>query len=301
MSSSSTLRTPSRVSASLSRVCEAASTKRVSRRLSMISACFSVQSPWITLTKSYTTRRSQPMIRSRLRRPTSKSITATFLRWRARPQARLALVVVLPTPPLPEVTTITSAVRPWASVSLVDPACGSATAVFSSMCMSGELLDAQPVLVQPDLHRLAAQVPGNLLHHLVLAGDGDQFGVELTAEDAGGAVALGAGQRAAAQGPVDVHRAVGDDLGAGAHGGGDDQVPPLGIDLLAGTHRLAMHQPGGRGGAGRDGGRRRLRYRRGGCRGRFRRGPGGARALVLGAKLGQHRQVQLARQLLDGI
>src|SRR3990167_4094256 len=55
--------------------------------------------------RSYTTRRSQPMMRSRLRRPTSKSITAVFLPRRARPVAKLALVVVLPTPPLPEVTT----------------------------------------------------------------------------------------------------------------------------------------------------------------------------------------------------
>src|SRR5690606_27991471 len=204
MSSSSTLRTPSRVSASLSRVCEAASTNRLSNRLSLISACFSVQSPWITLTKSYTTRRSQPMIRSRLRRPTSKSITATFFPCRASPQARLALVVVLPTPPLPEVTTITSAVRPPASASVAGSACGSATAVLSSFCMSGELLDAQPVLVQPDLHRLAAQVRGDVLHHLVLAGDRDQLGVEFSAEDAGVAVAPGAGQRAAAQRPVDV-------------------------------------------------------------------------------------------------
>jgi hypothetical protein len=45
------------------------------------------------------------MIRSRLRRPTSKSITAVFLPASARPDAKLALVVVLPTPPLPEVTT----------------------------------------------------------------------------------------------------------------------------------------------------------------------------------------------------
>src|SRR3546814_2964850 len=49
------------------------------------------------------------MIRSRLRRPTSKSITTTFLPRRARPHARLALLVVLPTPPLPDVTTMISA------------------------------------------------------------------------------------------------------------------------------------------------------------------------------------------------
>src|SRR3546814_3885552 len=42
-------------------------------------------------------------------RSTSKSITTTFLPRRARPHARLALVVVLPTPPLPDLTTMISA------------------------------------------------------------------------------------------------------------------------------------------------------------------------------------------------
>jgi hypothetical protein len=45
------------------------------------------------------------MMRSRLRRPTSKSITAVLWPLSASPDANAALVVVLPTPPLPEVTT----------------------------------------------------------------------------------------------------------------------------------------------------------------------------------------------------
>jgi hypothetical protein len=45
------------------------------------------------------------MIKSRLRKPTSKSITTVLWpRW-AKPVAKDALVVVLPTPPLPDVTT----------------------------------------------------------------------------------------------------------------------------------------------------------------------------------------------------
>src|SRR5260221_13123028 len=65
----------------------------------------------MTLMKSKTTRRSQPMMRSRLRNPTSKSMTTVFLpRW-ASPVANAAAVVVLPTPPLPEVTTTTCAKR----------------------------------------------------------------------------------------------------------------------------------------------------------------------------------------------
>jgi len=45
-----------------------------------------------------------------LRRPTSKSMTVVLCPRSARPQAKLALVVVLPTPPLPEVTTMILAI-----------------------------------------------------------------------------------------------------------------------------------------------------------------------------------------------
>ena len=50
------------------------------------------------------------MIRSRLRKPTSKSITAVLWPRNASPEAKLALVVVLPTPPLPDVTTMILAI-----------------------------------------------------------------------------------------------------------------------------------------------------------------------------------------------
>ena len=101
-----TFSTPSWCRASLSRVCDAARTNRLSHCLSLIRAWCKLASPWITLIRSYTTRRSQPMIRSRLRRPTSKSMTAVLWPRSAKPAAKLALVVVLPTPPFPEVTTI---------------------------------------------------------------------------------------------------------------------------------------------------------------------------------------------------
>ena len=97
--------TPSLVRASLSRVWEAARTNKLSHCLSLIRAWFKVASPLITLMKSYTTRRSHPMIKSRFRKPTSKSITTVLKPRKARPDEKLALVVVLPTPPLPEVTT----------------------------------------------------------------------------------------------------------------------------------------------------------------------------------------------------
>ena len=50
--SSMTRATPSSVSASLSRVCEAGSRKSVSMRLSQMRACGSLAAPWMTSTKS---------------------------------------------------------------------------------------------------------------------------------------------------------------------------------------------------------------------------------------------------------
>src|SRR5690606_16369380 len=272
----STFSTPSLVSASLSRVCEAASTNRLSKRLSLISACRSDASPWTTLTKSYTTRRSQPMMRSRLRRPTSKSMTTTFLPRRARPLARLALLVVLPTPPLPEVTTMISA-----KTRLL---CGPP---------SVECGDLEFFVVQPDLHRLAVQLLRDIFQHFVVSGHGHQLGMEGAAEDARLGIALGTGQGAAAQRAIDVDRAVGDHLGAGAYLGQHGQVAVLGVQLLARAHGCGLDQPrGGIGARGRRGG--------GGGLGRLARcglGLAGRRRLmascdrlVLGPELGQHRQ-----------
>jgi hypothetical protein len=93
---------------------------------------------------------------------------------RARPVAMLALVVVLPTPPLPEVTTMISD-----------------------------------------------------------KGYRDQFGLKVQAVDARRAIAPGPGQGAAAQRTVDMHRAVGDDLGAGADIADNHQVAATRVDLLA--------------------------------------------------------------------
>src|ERR1700674_1392531 len=70
-------------------------------------ACGSLAVPWTTLIRSNTTRRSAPMMRSRLRSPTSKSTTTPFFPARASAAPSAAVDVVLPTPPLPDVTTIT--------------------------------------------------------------------------------------------------------------------------------------------------------------------------------------------------
>src|SRR3546814_326502 len=110
--------------------------------------------------------------------------------------------------------------------------------------------DLQLFVFQPDLHRLAVQFLRNVFQHLVVAGDGDQFGVERTTEDTCLFVALRAGQRAAAQGAVDVYRAVGDDLRAGADRGQHGQVAVVGVDLLARAHGSGLDDAGLAGGGG---------------------------------------------------
>ena len=64
------------------------------------------------------------------------------------------------------------------------------------------------------------------------AGDGDQLGTEVGAEDACRVIAPRAGEGAAAQGSVAVDAAVGDDLGAGTHARQEHQIAALGIHLL---------------------------------------------------------------------
>src|SRR5207342_570027 len=279
------------------------------------------------LTKSYTTRRSQPMIRSRLRRPTSKSMTATLWPRRARPQATLALDVVFPTPPLPEVTTMISAkfslpspvrrrgapfffwrafLKPGlvARVLVVALCTTKTRRAGPAMHESVKRGDLQVLALQPDLHGLAAQFLRDVFQDLVAARDRDEFGVELATEDARLLPALRASQGAAAQGTIDVDGAVGHHLGAGADGGQYAQVAVGGIDLLAGAHGRRLDQAGrSRGdlcgdGLCRGGLGLRLGFllgARSGCRRCF----GFAIALVGSAELRQEGQAELLGQALD--
>src|SRR5579864_348986 len=243
--------------------------KRLSLRLSLIRAWLRLASPLMTLMKSNTTRRSHPMIRSRLRSPTSKSMTT--VRWprNARPAAKAADVVVLPTPPLPDVMTMTFAKslpsRPR------DRHCPAATDRFATLNRPDQALissHGQPVVNQRDLHRRAAVFGRELIADQVMPGDADQFGLESRAEDARRLIAACPRQRPAAQGAIDVDVAVGDQLGAGADRGGNDEVGTARIDLRARPHRLG-DQPRRR--ARRQGGLRRRRRFGGGGGGRCRR------------------------------
>src|SRR5262249_1671626 len=164
-SSAITRATPSSVNASLSRVCEAGSSQSVSTRLSRISACGSLATPCTTLMRSKTTRRSAPITRSRLRRPTSKSTTTTDCPLCASAAPSAAAEAVLPTPPLPEVTTrILAILVPFRSGLL-------------------EHFDREALVFEPRLHRPAAQLRLGILGGPVIAIDGHELGLVLAAED----------------------------------------------------------------------------------------------------------------------
>ncbi len=94
----------------LSLVCAAGIKYSSGKRLSRIIACRNRQRPSITSTISYTIRFSSPRTTSRFLKPISASIHTTFPPPAAKAVARFAVMVVLPTPPLPEVTVTTFAV-----------------------------------------------------------------------------------------------------------------------------------------------------------------------------------------------
>src|SRR3954453_22872310 len=146
------------------------------------------------------------MTRARLRKPTSKSIATVLKPSWARPVATLALVVVLPTPPLPEVMTTTLDTRGllWklrTHSTVVPPHCQ----IFCSKRPRLAL-----AVLEPDLGGLAAQRGRDLLGAHVRVGDGDQLGFQLLDEDACARQPVGAGDRASAQLRVDVHVPIGD-------------------------------------------------------------------------------------------
>src|SRR5215831_15151149 len=193
--------TPSSVSASLSLVCDAGSRHRFSIRLSRIKACGSLATPCTTLIRSNTTRRSAPITRSRFRRPTSKSITTTFCPACASAAPIAAVDVVLPTPPLPDVTTSTFAIS---------------YLLLQLPMNSIERRNPHDLAIQAGLRRLGTQARVQFLRGLVVAVDRNEFGFDLLAVDARGRVAVDARHRAPAQRAIDMDRAAGNDLGARA-------------------------------------------------------------------------------------
>src|SRR6202011_62851 len=155
--SAMTRSTPSSVRASLSLVWDAGSSHKFSRRLSRMSACESFATPCTTLMRSNTTRRSAPITRSRLRRPTSKSTTTTFSPLCASAAPSAAVDVVLPTPPLPDVTTKTLAI------------------LLSPPRLSIQDCYRDDTVFEPALGRPAAKACVHLLGGAVVTVDRDEF------------------------------------------------------------------------------------------------------------------------------
>src|SRR5258707_5414441 len=193
-SSAMILPTPSSVSESLSLVCDAGSNHRFSSRLSRISACWSLATPWTTLMRSNTTRRSAPITRSRLRRPTSKSMTTTLSPPSASAAPRAAVDVVFPTPPLPDVTTRTLAIGVISLAGLIQRG------------------DFHGGALQPGLGRPVAKRSIDFFSGLVVAVDREQFRLDLLAIDPGRRIAVDARHRPAAQRAVNMDRSAGDDF-----------------------------------------------------------------------------------------
>src|SRR4051794_26633142 len=223
LSSPMTRPTPSSVSASLSLVWEAGSSQRFSSRLSRIKACGSLATPCTTLMRSNTTRRSAPITRSRLRRPTSKSTTTTLCPLWASAAPSAAVEVVFPTPPLPEVTTRTLAIRN----------------LLSRLIQRGNF---HGVAFQPGLRRAVAKRNVDFFGSLVVAVDRKQLGLDPLAVDPRVGIAVDARHRAAAQRAVDVDRSAGDDLGAGANRAQHGDIAFHEDDRLTRTHRAVEQQ-----------------------------------------------------------
>src|SRR4051794_22852101 len=135
------------------------------------------------------------MTRSRLRSPTSKSTTTTRFPSRASAAPSAAVDVVLPTPPLPDVTT-----RTWA--------------IHRSFSVSVDCLDFQRVAFQPGVNRFVAEVRFDLIGYAVVPVYRHEFRFQPAAENPSATVPIGAGQGSSAQGSVDVDRSRRDDFRA---------------------------------------------------------------------------------------
>src|SRR5215468_11276328 len=218
-----TVPTPSSVSASLSRVCDAGRSQRFSSRLSRISACGSLATPCTTLMRSNTTRRSAPITRSRLRRPTSKSTTTTLSPRCARAAPRAAVVVVLPTPPLPDVTT-------------------STLAISKLLCWSVQRCDSHSLALKPGLGGPAAQGSIDVFRGLIKSINCKQFGLDPLAEDPRVGIAVHARHGATAQRAIDVDRPARDHLRAGADRAQNRHVAVREDHRLARAHRILQEQ-----------------------------------------------------------
>src|ERR1700686_3273003 len=220
--SSIMLPAPSSVRASLSLVWDAGSNHKFSKRLSRMRACESFATPCTTLMRSNTTRRSAPRTRSRVRRPTSKSTTTTFAPICASAAPSAAVEVVLPTPPLPDVTTKTLAI-------LISP---------SRLIQRCNFHD---VAFEPHLSWLIAQGGVDFFSSLIITVNCQELCLDFLTVNASGRVAIGARHRTAAKRSVDMDGAACDNFGPGSDRTQDRHVA-FGKNRLTRAHRAFEQQ-----------------------------------------------------------
>src|SRR5690554_1970483 len=113
------------------------------------------------------------MIRSRLRRPTSKSITTVLWPRLARPVLIEALVVVLPTPPFPEVTTMILAKVQF----LFRSGFVMSSTLLLAVTTSGlvQWRHHQQVVPELDLHSAFPAIVLKILGDCIVSGDGHKL------------------------------------------------------------------------------------------------------------------------------
>src|SRR5262245_52372872 len=166
----------------------------------------------------------------------SKSTTTTLCPVWARAAPSAAVDVVLPTPPFPDVMTRTSAIFLTLPVSPV------------------QRCDLERLARKPYLHGHVPPARLDVVGHEVVAADRDELRLEAATEDARAFVAVGAGERSAAQWPVDVDRACRDDLRSRCDRSQNDYVAIRVRDRLARTDgpldEQRAHRRHGRGGRG---------------------------------------------------
>src|SRR3981081_771086 len=218
-----TLPTPSSVRASLSLVWDAGSSHKFSNRLSRMRACESFATPCTTLMRSNTTRRSAPITRSRLRRPTSKSMTATFSPICASAAPSAAVEVVFPTPPFPDVTTKT-------------------LAIIFLLCRLIQRCNFHDVAFEPRLSWPIAQGDVYLFRGLVVAVDGQKLGLDFLAINPRGGIAIDTRHRAAAKRSVNVDGSPGDNFRARADRTQHCHIAFGKNNRLTGAHRIFEQQ-----------------------------------------------------------
>src|SRR5208283_3039427 len=132
------------------------------------------------------------MIRSRLRKPTSKSTTATLWPSKAKAAPRAAVDVVLPTPPLPDVTTIILDMFPRP--------------------LSVEPSDSDVIQFEPSLNGLPAHIGSDLVRGQIDPRNRQELRLQATAKNARLRLALGSCKGAPAERAVNVNGTAGDDI-----------------------------------------------------------------------------------------